>query len=87
MAAAKLNKGGDLHVRRKIQVSMLINRLQDDAFGRKSSGRKDAGIVQLTTGQRESIKILLGKSLPDLAHIQVTGADNGPLICSWLAPK
>ena len=57
-------------VRRTIKVAALIGLLHSDAFGDK----------KITVGQRASIKILLDKVLPDLANMQVTGADGGPLI-------
>ena len=61
--------------REKIQASQLINRLQDDAFGK----------IVLTDGQRASIKILLGKCLPDLANLQISGDEKRPveLRVSW----
>lgn len=74
MAAPKRNRGGEPDVRKKIQTTQLVNRLQDDGLGK----------INLTDGQRASIKILLGKSLPDLSAVQHTGADGGPLLCSWL---
>lgn len=74
MAAPKRNRSSEPDVRKRIQTSQLVNRLQDDGLGK----------INLTDGQRASIKILLGKSLPDLSTVQHTGADGGPLECRWL---
>lgn len=56
-------------VRQKIQASQLINRLHSNAFGE----------IELTQGQIKSIEILLRKAIPDLAAVQLTGADGGPV--------
>jgi hypothetical protein len=53
----------DTKTREKIQTSQLINRLQDNAFGK----------VELSSGQLKSIEILLKKTLPDLQAIEHTG--------------
>lgn len=50
-------------VRAKIQTSQLINRLTDHALGK----------VELTATQVQSIKILIGKTLPDLQAITLDG--------------
>lgn len=57
---------GKLHqddVRAKIQTSQLINRLMGYINGE----------VELSTGQVNAIKILLGKSLADLSAITLDG--------------
>lgn len=74
MAAPKRNRSSEPDVRKKIQTSQLVNRLQSDALGK----------ITLEDGRRRSIEILLRKSLPDLSAIELTGADGGPLLCSWL---
>lgn len=64
---------GKLHqddVRRKIQVSQLLNVLQDHAL----SGEGD-----ITPTRMKAIEILLRKSLPDLTAVELTGADGGPI--------
>ena len=61
MAARKLKPMHSDEVRAKIQASQLINRLTDHAFGK----------VELTQTQVNAIKILLGKSVPDLQAIQL----------------
>lgn len=67
--AARLNPRHDDEARKKIQTSQLINRLQGDALGE----------IELTDGQRASIKILLGKSLPDLQSVELTGDPEKPI--------
>jgi hypothetical protein len=54
----------DTKTREKIQTSQLINRLQDNAFGK----------IELTAGQLRSIEVLLKKTLPDLQAIEHTGS-------------
>jgi hypothetical protein len=66
--AVRKNLSHDQKTREKIQTSQLINRLMANANGE----------VELTSGQIKSIEILLRKSLPDLASIQLNGAgENG----------
>lgn len=67
--AARLNKRHDDEARKKIQVSQLINRLQNEALGD----------LELRDGQRKAIEILLRKSLPDLSSITLTGDDDSPI--------
>ena len=67
--AARLNPRHDDEARKKIQTSQLINRLQGDALGE----------IELTDGQSASIKILLGKSLPDLQSVELTGDPEKPI--------
>lgn len=55
--------------REKIQVTKLVQLLEADAFGD----------IVLTEGRRASIKILLGKCLPDLSNVQVSGDKDRPL--------
>lgn len=59
----------DQRTREKIRTSQLINRLQDNAFGK----------VELTATQIKSIEILLKKSIPDLQAVQFTGEGGGPV--------
>lgn len=74
------NKGGrpigKLHqedVRRKIQVSQLLNVLNAQALGTAEN--------ELTPVRLKAIEILLRKSLPDLSSIQLEdGKGNGPSI-------
>lgn len=48
--------------RQRIRGSMLINRLTDHALGK----------IDLTATQVQSIKILLGKVMPDLQSVEAT---------------
>lgn len=50
-------------VRAKIQTSQLINRLTDHALGK----------IDLSNTQVQAIKILIGKTLPDLQAISLDG--------------
>lgn len=68
MAARKLRPFHTDEIRAKIQASQLINRLTDHAFDK----------VELSATQIQAIKILLGKSVPDLSAVQIEGAgENG----------
>jgi len=55
--------------REKIQTSMLINRLYDNALGE----------IELTASQLKSIEILLKKTIPDLKSIEHRGEGGGPI--------
>ena len=52
-------------VRKKIQASQLINRLEKHVYGD----------VELSTTQVRAAEILLKKCIPDLSQIQGTGTD------------
>jgi hypothetical protein len=67
--AARINRAHDEKTRAKIQTSQLINRLQDNAFGK----------VDLSAGQLKSIEILLKKTLPDLSAMSVEGPNGQDL--------
>jgi hypothetical protein len=65
---------GRLHqddVRKKIQVSQLLNVLHDQAFGECDD---------LSPSRMKAIEILLRKSLPDLSAVTLTGEDGGPVL-------
>lgn len=65
---------GKLHqedVRRKIQVSQLLNVLQDHAL---TEGK------EISMSRMKAIEILLRKSLPDLTSMALTGADGGAIV-------
>lgn len=66
--AARLNPRQKAQTCAAIQSTLLLKRLQDDANGK----------IELTSGQRKSIEILLDRTVPKLAQIQHTGADGGP---------
>lgn len=67
--AARLRLRHQDEVRAKIQTSQLLNRLTDHAFGK----------VELTQTQIKAIEILLRKSIPDLAAIQLSGDADNPV--------
>jgi hypothetical protein len=77
MAARKLRIMHSNEVRAKIQVSQLINRLNDNALGK----------IELTQGQIKSIEILLRKSIPDLSATELTGANGGAIQTQALSVK
>ena len=69
--AARINRAHDQKTRDKIQTSQLINRLQDNAFGK----------VELTPGQLKSIEVLLKKTLPDLSAVTIDGnGEDGAIV-------
>jgi len=70
--AARLRKTHQEDVRTKIQVSQLLNVLQDHALGVTD---------EIPATRLKAIEILLRKTLPDLSQIDgtLTGADGGPI--------
>jgi hypothetical protein len=79
MAARKIHTTLRDEWRQKIRASMLINRLQDHAFGE----------VDMSPTQLKAAEILLKKVAPDLARTEMTGEDGGPqeLVVRWGTPK
>lgn len=73
--AARMNPKHDEATRQKIQTSQLINRLQSYINGE----------VKMETGQVTAALGLLKKSLPDLASVQHSGEEGGPLkmVIEW----
>jgi hypothetical protein len=69
MAARTRKSRHDDFTRDKIKTSQLINRLTKHAFG----------TIELSQTQVNAIRILLGKSLPDLAAISHSGPNGEPL--------
>ncbi len=69
MAARLRNMHSD-QVRSKIQTSQLVNRLTDHALGK----------IDLSPTQVRSIEVLIKKTLPDLAAVQVTGDPDHPVV-------
>lgn len=63
-------------VRKRIQTSQLINRLQDNAL---------ASDELMTAGQIRSAEVLLRKAVPDLSAVNVEPDDEGKLqpTVSW----
>lgn len=68
-AGRPMNKLHQDDVRSKIQASQLINRLTDHALGS----------VDLSPTQVSAIKILLGKTLPDLSTVELKGDADNPI--------
>lgn len=73
---------GKLHqddIRRKIQASQLINRLTNHVLGE----------VEMSATQVQAARILLGKSVPDLSSVALTGEEGGPveLEFRWASEK
>lgn len=79
MATEKKSVGrpmGKLHqddVRKKIQVSLLIKKLEKHAL-------EDSDETEISSSKMRAIQILLSKSLPDLSSIQISGDDEKPLV-------
>ena len=68
--AARIRKTHQEDVRRKIQLSMIINRLQDHF----------AGKVELTDAQIKSAKILLDKSMSNAPTVsELSGPGGTPI--------
>jgi hypothetical protein len=66
---------GKLHqddVRKKIQVSQLINVLEKHALSEDDK--------ELSSSRLKAIQMLLNKSLPDLSSMQLTGSDEQPMV-------
>lgn len=61
--AARLNPKHDKRTRDKIKTSQLINRLNSFVEGK----------VEMSSGQVNAAKILLGKTLPDLKAMEHSG--------------
>ena len=57
-------------IRKRIQVSQLLNRLEKQALG---------DVDFLTPTQLKAIEILLKKSLPDLSSVEHTGDPDNPI--------
>jgi hypothetical protein len=81
--AARINAKHDEATRQKIQTSQLVNRLNGYALGENdpTSGQP----IEITQGQLKAMEILLRKSLPDLAAVQISGDPEAPmkLEISW----
>lgn len=76
MAATKRNAMRIEEARQKIRTTQLINRLQDHALGK----------VDMSSTQVKSVEVLLRKSLPDLATVELTGKDGGPVEIADVSP-
>lgn len=72
MAARTLRPRHQEEVRSKIQVSQLINRVQKYALGELAD-------EDISTNRLNAIKLLLGKTLPDLSSVQLSGDADNPI--------
>jgi hypothetical protein len=71
-----INKLHQEDVRKKIQVSQLLNVLQNHALGVDE---------ELSPTRMKAIEILLRKSMPDMASVTISGDQDQPLqhIVTW----
>jgi len=71
-----INKLHQEDVRKKIQVSQLLNVLQNHALGIDE---------ELSPTRMKAIEILLRKSMPDMASVTISGDSDQPLqhIVTW----
>jgi hypothetical protein len=71
-----INKLHQDDVRKKIQVSQLLNVLQNHALGINE---------ELSPTRMKAIEILLRKSMPDMASVTISGDSDQPLqhIVTW----
>ena len=76
--AARKQRWHPEEVRKRIQASQLINRLQDNAISSKPL--MDASQVQ-------SARILLNKVLPDLSATQLSGDQDNPIVIHEIKRK
>lgn len=76
MAGRPINKLHQEDVRKKIQVSQLLNVLQNHALG---------STEDLSPTRMKAIEILLRKSMPDMASITISGDADQPIqhIVTW----
>jgi hypothetical protein len=74
-----INKLHQEDVRKKIQVSQLLNVLQNHALGETED---------LSPTRMKAIEILLRKSMPDMASVTISGDADQPLqhIVTWAKP-
>lgn len=77
MAGRPINKLHQEDVRKKIQVSQLLNVLQNHALGVDE---------ELSPTRMKAIEILLRKSMPDMASVTVSGDSEQPLqhVVTWV---
>lgn len=75
--AARLHRLHQDDIRRKIQASVIIDRLEKHVKGE----------LELTATQISAAQTLLDRSVAKLSQIQHTGADGGPIELSWPLPK
>lgn len=74
--AARLNPQQDKRSRDAIKTTQLVKRLNCFALGE----RDDAGnVVELDGPRLKAIEVLLKKTLPDLAAVQISGDEKNPI--------
>lgn len=66
---ARMRKTHQDDVRAKIKTSQLVNRLEQHALSD----------LELSATQIKAIEVLIRKTLPDLAAIQLSGDENNPV--------
>lgn len=72
--AARVNKPNhDEKTKRLISASQLLNRLISHANGE----------IELTQSQVNAARIVIGKSIPDLKAVELSGPDGGPMVVKW----
>lgn len=72
--AARLNPRNQDCVRKRIQATQLVKRLQDDALGK----------IQMTDGQRDSAKFLVSRCLsPPVPKDDDGKTPAGPVMIAW----
>ena len=69
MAARKNKITHDEKTKELIRASQLLNRLNSHANG----------TVEMSTTQIQAAKIVIGKRIPDLKAIEITGPEGGPI--------
>jgi hypothetical protein len=71
-----INKLHQEDVRKKIQVSQLLNVLQNHALGETE---------ELSPTRMKAIEILLRKSMPDMASVTISGDSDQPIqhVVTW----
>lgn len=74
--AARLRAKHQDEIRSKIQVSNLLTRVHKYALGELSDD-------DISSNRLNAIKLLLGKALPDLSSVEMTGEGGGPLTVTW----
>ncbi len=68
--AKRVNKPlHDDRTKRRIQASQLLNRLTDFANGK----------ISMTSAQVLAAKVVIGKVVPDLKSMELTGKDGGDI--------
>lgn len=70
MAARTNKRDHEEKTKRLIGASQLLNRLKSHANGK----------VEMTRSQVQAAKIYIGKYVPDIKAMEITGADGGPLV-------